>query len=304
MVSKNKLSQIQDSILLTGETGVGKSSTARSIHEKSERSHLQFIQVNVASLSEELFESEIFGHKKGSFTGAHNDKIGFCEKVGKGTLFLDEIGDLSLRLQKKLLTLVDEKVFFSVGSTERKKFKGQMIFATHRNLKELVKQGLFREDLYYRICTFSYELRPLRELVNKNEIIDEFIVREKIQQGKKLGMTSCVREWVQNYRFPGNFRELKQLAKYIVFSAEETIEIKDLPLWISQKTKEAVTCDDYYKAHEKFEKKFFVEKLKKYQGMINKTSSKINISKVTLISKIKKYDINIVKLKMELMNGI
>lgn len=304
MIKKEKLPKIEDTILLTGETGVGKTSLAKWIHKSSSKANYQFIQLNVASLSEELFESELFGHKKGSFTGANGDKIGFCEKVGRGVLFLDEIGELSLKLQKKLLTLVDEKIYYPVGSTEKKIFRGQIIFATHRNLNEMVMKGSFREDLYFRICTFSYNIKPLRDEKKIKEIVYSTIKDEQFKQNKFVELTRGVKNFFENYHFPGNYRELNQIVKYLIFSAEREALTSDLPLWITSQNIEKPSSDDYYDALEIFEKRFLVDKLKKYQGMINKTASKINISKVTLISKIKKYDINVIKLKMEALNGI
>lgn len=305
MLKKEKLPFVEESILLLGESGVGKSSLAKWIHENSKRAKDEFIQVNVASLSEQLFESEMFGHKKGSFTGAHVDKIGFCEKIGNGILFLDEIGDLSLELQKKLLTLVDERVFYSVGSTQKKVFKGQIIFATHKDLHKLVSKGRFREDLYYRICTFPYYMKPLRENLEKERIIlNEFNSERIVQQKFQLKMTASVRSFLFEYNFPGNFRELKQIIKYLVFVAENDVEMIHFPHWVNVNKARKSSSDDYYDALAYFERGFLVDKLKKYQGKINQTASKINISKVTLISKIKKYDINVLHLKLDLMNGI
>tara|TARA_Y100000385_G_C13004873_1_gene598964 strand:- start:312 stop:1229 length:918 start_codon:yes stop_codon:yes gene_type:complete len=305
MLKKERLPFVEESVLLLGESGVGKSSLAKWIHENSKRAKEEFIQVNVASLSEQLFESEMFGHKKGSFTGAHTDKIGFCEKIGNGTLFLDEIGDLSLELQKKLLTLVDEKVFYSVGSTLKKIFRGQIIFATHKNLQKLVTRGKFREDLYYRICTFPFYMKPLRENPEKERIIlNEFNSERIVQKKYQLKMTSSVRKFLFEYNFPGNFRELKQIIKYLVFVAENDVEILHFPHWVNVNKSQKSSSDDYYDALAYFERGFLVDKLKKYQGKINQTALKINISKVTLISKIKKYDINILHLKLDLMNGI
>lgn len=304
MLTKDRLPRVEDTILITGETGVGKSSLAKWIHSKSERKKSNFIQLNIASISEQLFESELFGHKKGSFTGALSDKVGFCEKVGAGTLFLDEIGDLSLELQKKILTLVDEGIYYPVGSTETKKFRGKLIFATHKDLEQQVSDGLFRKDLYYRLFTFQYELKPLRLKTNKEELIDKAIKLEAAQRESSFFVTRCVRDMLYKYDYPGNFRELKQLIKYLFFVSNGEINKACLPKWINTNKKFKKDSDNYYDALEEFEKSFFVEKLKKYKGKINFTAENINISKVTLISKVKKYDINMAQLKMEIFNGI
>ena len=287
MLTKEKLPEINDTILLTGETGVGKSSLAKWIHRNSTRSNQKFLHLNIASISENLFESELFGHKKGSFTGATTDRVGFCEKIGAGTLFLDEIGDLSLDLQKKLLTLVDEGVFYSVGSTEIKRFYGTLIFATHKDIYELVQKGKFREDLYYRLFAFQFEIKPLRVRSNKKDLIEGVICSEINESERKPKLTTCVRQFLYNYNYPGNFRELKQLIRYLVFVSNGVIDMTCLPKWITPRNKTKRNSDNYYDALEDFERNFIVEKLKKYKGKINHTAGKINISKVTLISKIK-----------------
>lgn len=304
MLSKEKLPFIQDTILLTGETGSGKSSMAKWIHHSSNRASRKFIQLNINSISEQLFESELFGHKKGSFTGATHDKIGFCETVGKGTLFLDEIGDLNLELQKKLLTLMDEKIFYPVGSIKPMRFEGELIVATHRNLLHMVQQKKFRQDLYYRLCGFQYDLKPLRDRVDKRKLIEFQIQSERVRVKSSAVMTEHVRSFLYSYEYPGNFRELKQLIKYLFFVSSTKIELVNLPDWVSARDRDVVNSDNYYDALRQFEKSFIVEKLKKYKGKINHTAQSIHISKVTLISKIKKYDISIPQLKMEVFNGI
>ena len=175
MLTKNHLTKIQENLLVQGATGSGKSHLARWVHENSDRSHLQFFQVNIASLSKGLFESELFGHKKGSFTGAINDKLGFCEKVGRGTLFIDEIGELSLEQQKTLLTLLEEKIFYQVGSEIVKKFKGVFIFATNKDLNLEVQKGRFREDLYHRLRSYTYNIEDFSLRTDKGlKIYEEF----------------------------------------------------------------------------------------------------------------------------------
>jgi transcriptional regulator with PAS, ATPase and Fis domain len=294
MITKQKLTLIEETILLYGPSGCGKSTLAKWIHDKSKRQQQPFRQVNVASLSESLFESELFGHRKGSFTGANNDKVGFCEIVSEGTLFLDEIGDLNLDMQKKLLMLLEEKIYYPVGSTEKKYFKGKVILATHRDLAELVSQAKFREDLYYRIIGFTYNLTPLATQKNKKQIIlDEFT---KIASGlgrNDVKLSDEVKNFLEEYQFPGNYRELKQILKYILY-IDDKREVNTIPQWLKQVRKiKSENSHDYYLALEDFEKEFFEKKLEVCHGGINRTARLINISKVTLISKIKKYGINI-----------
>lgn len=303
MLSRDHLPRIQESILLTGGAGSGKSYLAMKIHADSLRKDYQFLQVNIASLNNNLFESELFGHKKGSFTGAVSDRRGFCEKVGRGTLFLDEIGELSLEGQKKLLNLIEEKIFFSVGSETVKKFQGVFLFATNKDLFLEVKKGSFREDLYHRLRGFSYRLESLSERRDKLMLIQKEFLKAKFKYHKEnLKMSGETFEFLRSYSFPGNYRELKQILDYATFLACDEVDLRHLPIWVREESENLVKLgDSYYSALEKFERSFLVNKLQKFQGRINYTSQMIEISKVTLISKIKKYDINIQSYKVSKM---
>lgn len=299
MLEKSHLPKLNNSILLEGSSGAGKSYLAKWIHNESKRKDKPFYHLNISSLAENIFESELFGHSKGSFTGALSDKKGFCEIVGEGTLFLDEIGELNLDQQKKLLTLLEEKIFYSIGSSHVKKFKGVLLFATNKDLQLEVKNGNFREDLYFRIRAFTYKVENLNDIPEKRKIIEKEFEKAMIENNKtNLEMGNCVREFLGNYHFPGNYRELKQIAAYSVFLAEKTITIKELPIWINEKNVKSLSTDNYYDALNEFELNFLKSKLKKFQGRINYTSEQINLSKVTLISKIKKYGIDINQIKI------
>lgn len=299
MLTKTHLTKIKENILLTGESGVGKSHLAKWIHKNSNRTKDNFYHVNITTLTSQLFESELFGHKKGSFTGATQDKKGFCEKVGNGTLFIDEIGELDLEQQKKILTLVEERTFYSVGCSEAKIFKGVLIFATNKHLEEEVKNGKFREDLYFRIRSFTYKLGKLNECRDKFLKILEQINSAKVKHQKpNLFLTPEVMNFLNTYDYPGNYRELRQVVDYLVFMSETEATLNDLPIWITEKTKVILNEDCFYEAQGNFEKEFLTRVLTKYQGRINYTAQMINLSKVTLISKIKKYDINIKNMKI------
>ena len=299
MLTKNHLTKIKENILITGATGVGKSFLAKWIHENSSRNQSHYFQINIASLNSQLFESELFGHKKGSFTGASSDKQGFCERVGHGTLFIDEIGELDLEQQKKILTLVEERTYYSVGSNDPKRFKGVLIFATNKNLVLEVKKGHFREDLYYRIRSYMFEMEPLNKCRDKYLKVIEELNNCKLKQKKlNLIVSSNLMTFLKTYHYPGNYRELRQIVDYIVFMGADLVCLEHLPNWISKNEIEGVNNDCFYEAQGKFEKKFLTKKLSKYQGRINYTSEMINLSKVTLISKIKKYDINIKDMKI------
>lgn len=302
MLTKHHLTKVSNNILIIGKTGAGKSYLAKWIHNNSERKNKPYYQINIGSMSDQIFESEIFGHSKGSFTGANNDKKGFCEMTLDGTLFIDEIGEMNLEQQKKLLTLIEERIYYSVGSSIKKDFKGVFIFATNKDLEIEVKEGRFREDLYFRIRAYTFEVEELTKNLNKAEIIKKEISKVKEKYGKEnIEIAQGVIAFLNHYSFPGNYRELKQIVDYMIFMAEESVKLENLPIWINKKSVKKSNSDNYYEALIDFEKEFLFEKLKKFQGRINFTSEKINLSKVTLISKIKKYDINIQQLKFNTM---
>jgi len=283
-----------------GETGTGKSLIAKNIHKISPISNHQFLTVNLASLNENLIESELFGHTKGSFTGAINDSVGFCEKVGQGTLFLDEIGELSPSSQKKLLYLLEEKEYCQVGARRPKRFQGRIIAATNLSLEALVLKGHFRKDLYYRLCTFQIDMPPLRE--NK-KLIDELIpILIKKYKNESMNFDFSLSEdcinFFYKYRWPGNIRELKSCLQYLIYSYNNEVTLRELPKWIDI-SKKTIVYDDlsFHNARSIFEKKLLISALNKYGGRINFTALKLGISKVTLIAKIKKYDINTSEIK-------
>lgn len=282
-------------VLLEGKTGTGKSYCAKQIHKLSQNSYLRFLQINCTAIADNLFESELFGHKKGSFTGAIADKQGFCSAVGCGTLFLDEIGDLSLEKQAKLLCLLEERIYYQVGSTICEKFRGRVILATNKDLKALVASGEFREDLYYRIRMFSKKLVSLKNKPNLNEIIWNEINNQKVlNQNFKLNISIEARNALTQYDWPGNYRELKNTVKYLFALKKDRIELEDMPRWVldSEEEKTFLNFELYHDAQEFFEKEYLKKQMKKYSGKINLTAEQICLSKASLISKLKKYGID------------
>ena len=290
MLKKNDLTKINSTILLTGETGTGKSTLARWI---AQQKNLPLTEVNLASLQENLLESEIFGHKKGAFTGATEDKVGYLGQVKNGILFLDEIGELPLGLQKKFLYLLEEKSYVPVGSTKKIAFHGQIIVATHKNLKQMVERGQFREDLYYRLMVFPFHLEPLKSSVNVISIANDLLCSHFHQ--KHLRLSKEVQEKFQTYAWPGNVRELKNCLEYALIFAHHEIEMNHLPEWIMKGEEKSALSEEvveYSIALEKFEQDYFLRAMEKFQGRINYTSVELKISKATLIQKLKKYQIN------------
>lgn len=199
-------------VLLQGETGVGKEVVAKMIHQQSPRMSQSFATVECSGLSDSLFESELFGHVKGAFTGAINNKVGLAETATKGTLFLDEVGDIPLSQQVKLLRLIETGVFRPVGSVQTRHTNFRLICATHRDLQTMVKAGDFRQDLYYRLSTFPIYLPPLRERNQDIELL-AYSLLERIAPKEKVGFSNDALNYLLDYSYPGNIRELRNMVE-------------------------------------------------------------------------------------------
>ena len=197
-------------VLLLGESGTGKELVAKAIHDASQGANGPFVPVECSGLTESLFESELFGHEKGAFTGAHHRKIGLVESAHGGTLFLDEIGDIPLALQVKLLRLIETLTFRRVGSIEPRQAQFRLICATHRNLKQMVAEGRFREDLYYRISSFPIELPALRQRQGDIALLADNILGQ-LNRERQRQLSSNALQILQHYPFPGNIRELRNI---------------------------------------------------------------------------------------------
>jgi len=223
------------SILITGETGTGKDLIAEAIHKASKRGRHPFIKINCGALPESLLESELFGHIKGSFTGAIKDKPGMFKLAQEGTLFLTEIGDMPLPLQVKLLSVLDDREFFPVGGDKKVKVDVRIIAATHRSLKEQVEKGNFREDLFYRLNVLHMHLPPLREREGDIRFLLDHFLREltKRLEKKITGFTSRSLEQLTSYSYPGNIRELRNIVEYCAnICQDDRIRTEHLPKYL------------------------------------------------------------------------
>lgn len=227
-----KVAPTSHTVLILGESGTGKELVAREIHKHSPRHDQPFLAVNCASLTETLLESELFGHEKGAFTDAHQQKKGLFERAHRSTLFLDEIGDTSLALQAKILRALQEREILRVGGVESIKVDVRIIAATNRNLEQMLKEGRFREDLYYRLKVIPIVCPPLRERHEDIETLAvHFMRRAALTSGRKLkGITSEALEALQSYSWPGNIRQLEwAIERAVLLGENEEVELNDLP---------------------------------------------------------------------------
>uniref|UniRef100_A0A7C3J6P6 Sigma-54-dependent Fis family transcriptional regulator n=1 Tax=candidate division WOR-3 bacterium TaxID=2052148 RepID=A0A7C3J6P6_UNCW3 len=228
----DKASQTTATVLITGESGTGKEMVARAIHYSSPRASQSFVPVNCGGIPEELLESELFGYVKGSFTGANETRAGFFQTADGGTIFLDEIGETSLSMQVKLLRVLQDKTVYMIGSRKPQKIDVRVICATNKNLEELVKKGIFREDLYFRLNVINIELPPLRE---RREDIPLLLEHFSAKYSKELGkekptFTENAVKSLSEYFWPGNVRELENVIQRLIIMKEDNIiDVPDLP---------------------------------------------------------------------------
>jgi two-component system response regulator HydG len=279
------------SVLIIGESGTGKEVIAKSIHENSSRKNTNFIAVDCGSIPKELAASEFFGHVKGSFTGAIQDKIGFFEAANGGTIFLDEIGNLSYENQIQLLRALQERKIKPVGSNKEIEVDIRIITATNEDLREAVKRGDFREDLYHRINEFSIHSPSLTERNEDLMLFSDFFLEKSNQELNKnvLGFSSEVMTIFQNYRWPGNLRELQNCIKRaILLTQGDFVEKAALPAEFFQ-NEEKVTTDFSLSENEK---ETIMEALNKTNNNKTEAAKLLKINRKTLYNKLKLYNIN------------
>jgi two-component system response regulator HydG len=218
----NRAAPAETAVLLQGESGTGKELVARALHDNSTRANRPFVVVECSGLTESLFESELFGHERGAFTGAHARKIGLVEAADRGTLFLDEIGDVPLGLQVKLLRLLETGTFRRVGSVEPVHADFRLVTATHRNLKRMVSGGQFRRDLFYRISAFPIDLPPLRERRGDIPLLTESLLA-RISPKRRYQLSAEAMNYLQSHPFPGNIRELLNILERALLLADDDV---------------------------------------------------------------------------------
>ncbi|MBF0557686.1 MAG: sigma-54-dependent Fis family transcriptional regulator [Nitrospirae bacterium] len=297
--------QSNSRVLILGESGTGKELVARLLHEKSSRVNEPFIEVNCAAIPQELIESELFGHEKGSFTGAAERKSGKFELADKGTLFLDEIGDMTLQTQAKVLRVIETQVFQRVGGSKNIKVDARIIAATNKDVTEEVRKGNFREDLYFRLNVIPLILPPLRDRLEDvpqlmQHLIESF-ANENGMRPKEISPDAI--SLFQNYNWPGNIRELKNIVeRLIIMVPSPLVTVKDieaLGIFGANRSATSTVEQDYFAcktlrdARDAFEKDFIIKKLEENGGNISRTAEAIAIERSNLHKKIKGYEINV-----------
>ena len=282
-------------VLLRGESGTGKSMVARAVHHNSKRAAGPFITVNCSALPETLLESELFGHERGAFTGAHETRKGRFELAEGGTLFLDEIGELSTAVQVKLLSVVQDREFQRVGGSRPLKCDVRLITATNKDLEKAVAEGTFREDLYYRLNVFPIYLPPLRERRTDILLLAEFFLEKfAAENDKKIRRISTPAiDLLTQYHWPGNVRELQNcLERAVLICDEDTIKSYHLPPTLqSADSLREVSPSSFIAAVESFEREMIIDALKKSDGNQTRAASLLETSLRIINYKIKKYAI-------------
>jgi two-component system response regulator HydG len=278
-------------ILITGETGVGKDLVARAIHMRSEQSCGPFVTINCGAQTETLLESELFGHEKGAFTGAVRARRGRLEMANKGTLFLDEIGEISPKMQVNLLRVLEEKKFQRVGGNQIIETQFRLISATHRDLKQLIKEELFREDFFYRINVFTIDIPPLRERVEDIPVLaDYFIGCFAAETGKPVeGLTQKALQILCTYPWPGNVRELRNVIERVVVIARGRMVGAEELRFLQDRSDE---CQFGTMTLKEMEIRHIQATLEACDGNITQAARQLGIDRVTLSRKMKRYELN------------
>jgi DNA-binding NtrC family response regulator len=294
-----KFSPTDNSVLIWGESGTGKELIARAIHEISNRRDKKFVAVNAGAFANEIFASEFFGHEKGSFTGAIKDKKGFIEEAEGGTLFLDEIGELTLPIQVKLLRVLQEEEFYRLGSTTGRKANVRIIAATNKNLFDEIQKGNFRKDLFFRLNINSINLPPLRERKGDVELLAHHFLKEFSQRYNKNAakISLAVMNLLRSYSFPGNVRELMNIINSaIIVEPGQELQKKSLPHYFLENNHRIPAGEESYGGQailslEEVEKRHIRKALNHTKMNRTKAAKLLGISRVNLITKIKKYNL-------------
>ncbi len=293
-----KIAKSNATVLIRGESGTGKELMARAIHKNSLRSNEIFQAVNCAAINENLLESELFGHEKGSFTGAVGEKKGLFEVADGGTLFLDEIGELDISLQAKILRALQEKQIRRVGGTKEINTDVRVVAATNRDLLKMAEEGSFREDLYYRLNVLSLEIPPLRERRSDIPVLIEYFLKKHTRDSKReISIEREAKKLLEDYSYPGNVRQLESaLERAILLCENNTITVDDLPPEMTQSSKPA-SADELFKLppegvnFEDVEKSLITQAMERTDNNITKSAKLLGLTFRTLQYRLEKFGI-------------
>src|SRR5690349_16154676 len=293
-----KVARSNSTVLVRGESGTGKELIARAVHNQSPRSTEMFQAVNCAAINENLLESELFGHEKGSFTGAHAEKKGLFEVADRGTLFLDEIGELDIGMQAKLLRALQEREIRRVGGTRTIKVDVRVVAATNRDLRAMVADGRFRDDLYYRINVLSVDVPPLRERRDDIPVLIDFFLKKHTRNTSRLikGLAPETRRMLMDYGWPGNVRQLESAIERAILLCEgDLISPEDLPTEVRQESQDAVTGGFKLPAEginfEEVEKNLILQAMDQTDYNITKAAKLLGLTFRTLQYRLEKFGI-------------
>ncbi|MCE5307106.1 MAG: sigma-54 dependent transcriptional regulator [Acidobacteriales bacterium] len=280
-------------VLIYGESGTGKELVAHAIHAMSPRADSPFVEVNCAAIPEELIESELFGHRKGSFTGAREDKVGKFQKADSGTLFLDEVGDMSLKTQAKVLRALEEQRFEPVGAPESIQVDVRVIAATNKHLEEEIERGNFREDLFYRLNVIPFYVPPLRERIEDVPLLAEHFLKEftSAYGRKPKELTPEAVAILKDYSWPGNVRELRNLMERIVIMCPQVrIDARHIPLNASKRApaeRPLEVSGSLQEVREAAEREYIMRKLEEAKGNVSRTAELLGLERSNLYRKMK-----------------
>jgi DNA-binding NtrC family response regulator len=288
LINLSKVAKTEANVLITGENGTGKELFARELHRLSNRKNKSFVNVDMGSISDSLFESELFGHKKGAFTDAKEDRIGRFESANQGSLFLDEIGNVSVPLQSKLLSAIQNREIVKIGSNKKNKIDVRLISATNKDLYNLVSEGLFREDLLYRINTVYIKIPPLRDRDEDVILLANFFLQKYAAKYEKSGLKINNKAYKKllKHSWPGNVRELQHLIENaVVLSEGKVLGTGDFPLRkLENQKNETLNLIEV-------EKQIILKAVDKHKGNYTYAANELGISRTTLYLKLKRYEI-------------
>jgi DNA-binding NtrC family response regulator len=287
----NKVARTDANVLVVGENGTGKELIVKEIHNNSKRADEAFISIDIGTITETLFESEMFGHVKGAFTDAREDKTGWFETASGGTLFLDEIGNLSFTMQSKLLAAIQNRVIYKVGSKTPIPFDIRLICATNKNLEEMVSKNLFREDLFYRINTIVIELPSLRDRGEDLVLLAEHFLKEYANKYEKfhLKFNSKTLDKLVKYDWPGNVRELRHtIERAVILCSSDILTPED---FITSNSLQQTSVMKKPLTFPEIEKQALQEALRNNNGNVLKASKELGLARQTMYNKIQKYNL-------------